>query len=219
MYTPLSRRVSTWLNASEIAGTCGITEVNETSHQRLLCKQLQTARLGTRCDPLPWAVFACLLAVGYYLSLSAHRDGWEGRVAGAGAPRWAESRLGVARCWTQGVCQPCLKHRVLSLAAGRSIVWAPPRAGKHVLRRLKCADPEYGSNPLAPGCCCDSDDKPCLWAEHRNSDVAARCRVSTSFVTELVCWYGAVITAVDIVVPFGACRMHPILCWYLPWPF
>lgn len=97
------------------------------------------------CPGLCWNVACC-----WILSPSAHWDGWEGRVGRAGAQRWAESRLGVGSD-EPGACA--------SLAPSTE-PWLWPRADRscephpeqgNVQRRLKCAEPEYSSNPEAPG--------------------------------------------------------------------
>lgn len=219
MYTPLSRRVSTWLNASEIAGTCGITEVNETSHQRLLCKQLQTARLGTRCDPLPWAVFACLLAVGYYLSLCT--PGWLGREC-----RWGGSAevSGV----TAGCCEVLNPGRVPALPQAPS-----PVLGRGQIDRV--------SSTPSRETCAEAPEMCWSWVQQQSSGTGMLLwlwwqALFMSWTEEFRC--GSTLPCLHFfcdgtgVLIWG--RYHcggyrganlvpaeclQILCWYLPWPF
>lgn len=96
------------------------------------------------------------------ISLSLH-TGMVGKGVSLGRERRGERSHG----WVLRGAEP---RACASLASStESCPW--PRADRscelhpeqgNVQRRLKCADPEYGSNPVAPGCCCDSDDKPCL---------------------------------------------------------
>lgn len=189
-----AERLSTWFNASEIT----LPKLMRLHTSSLLCKQLQAAGLESWSDPLPWTVLGCL----YYLC--AHRDAWEGRAGRAGAGVSA-SRPGAA-VWSPG-CVPALS-RAPSPAFGRGHLdrVSSIRAGK--LSTGAETRWSWGQQQSSgSGCCCDSDGKPCFSAERRDSDVAARCCVST-FVT------GAM--SQQSLLP-AECLW--ILCWYPPWSF
>lgn len=122
--------------------------------------------LGSWCDPLPRAVFECCLLSG----VSPEHPGTAGKGALAGRQR--SGSRGAAGCC--GVCRPRLKPRVLAVAAGTSVVSAPPERGRlcggawDVLMLSTAAIRRHR-------CCWDSRDKPCFSAEHSNSDVPSLC--------------------------------------------
>lgn len=133
--------------------------------------------------------------------------------AGLGRARWpggsAEAGGGTAGCCAvlePGVCQPSPEPRVLAVAAGTSIVSAPPRAGKAVRRRLQRADPEHSSNPTAPGV---AGSPMTSLASQLSTVIQMWQRAAESLLLLWLNW--CVIqghsTAVDILGLFGACRM------------
>lgn len=198
MCTPLSQRVRTWLNASEISGTCDITQVNETSHHRLLCKQLQTARSGTWCDALPWTVFECLLAVGNYLC--AHRNGWEGR-RGERSHGWV---------W-RGV-----EPRACSSLASSTESWLWPRAHRSCEPHPERGNAGRGAwNVLILSTAAIQRHRVLLWLRWQalllNWTQRFGCGSTLTCLYSFCGWTGVLIwdhiIAVDVLGPFGACGM------------